>query len=470
MRRVVDFAEVRADLSAEVEAMLMVQARRLIAPRKQRSRLLISVCVVLMMTTCFFSLHGEVAEAAEPVLSTRSEALAHVSASERHVDVAAMEAGAWPSLLAFPSLQAPSVTAVCSPRPPVRAQLTEVGDGRLRAVVSAQQSSGISNTIQALDFGTFRNAVVDVQGWPLSAYGGFRFVPTTGSSQVSFILSRPTSSGGVSASLTVQDECGDWKTFVGAGSSFPWASPPPSVIVAPPAIVSFQFPASVTQSDRQLITDGVSLGGNYYANSLGFPIQGATSIIADVTTTTGFVAAASGHTITVRTANPNWGLQSQRERLKILAHEYFHVLQGELSNQSHSTTATWLMEGSADLFAHEAVIRSGYIDYKQMFDCQLLRLKSNPGAPLLSSLETSAQWNTAISGPLPVYSQAHLAAEYLARYQGQSAVIRHFQHLPTSDWRATFLADFGISASTFYQQFYAYLASLPTPSGNPCPY
>ena len=90
-------------------------------------------------------------------------------------------------------------------------------DGAIKASISATQSSGaLDNQLHAIRVSSLTNAVVDVQGQTLSSIGQMVTLPA-GTHQVSISVRPIVANQPTLATLGVMDDCGEWRTFVGAG-------------------------------------------------------------------------------------------------------------------------------------------------------------------------------------------------------------------------------------------------------------
>ncbi len=197
---------------------------------------------------------------------------------------------------------------------------------------------------------------------------------------------------------------------------------------------------------------------NLYATSYPRPIevsrqiwQTATAIAAPRRTWV-FTGAASW------LANPEWA------RIKILAHEAFHVMQYEFAgvhaleaeaDQVPAIGPQWLTEGSAEYVAHEAIAAAGLVQMAQVRNGWIARTKTLTTP--LRSRETSNGFFADNEG----YQISPLAIDFL-----RSGPLRRPAHdLPRLDrpWRAVdaaFAAAFGKSVDGFYAEFEAYRGTL----------
>jgi hypothetical protein len=340
-------------------------------------------------------------------------------------------------------------------------EVVRASDGRLRVSVLARPSVD-GNRIRALRFLDPRNAVIDIINGPFSQNRAFTYSPSGGMEFVEFAVGRATASGPVHVPYVIVEDCGEWKTFVGGGTDVAFAPPraPLPALVAP---VSFVAAPGVPPEDRQLVEHGIALGDRYFLSTLQVTVQRPTLIRMVTAPESTNPCSANDHTITFTvTAASCWSTQPPKWKVKIAAHEYFHVLQYELATSGGANNAAkWVLEGSAELFGYRSVIANGLLSEEQVLNCQLARLRSNPQTPPLRGLEAS------VSTPGLPYSLSHLAMERLVARSGPMAVRHHFELLRTTNWQAAFQAAFGVDKETFYQQFDQHLTSLPTPEFAP---
>ena len=119
-----------------------------------------------------------------------------------------------------PTLPAP-VSQPCDPRPRVVVQVTPIGPGALDVRVAASDGPGLSNnSLTSLVFGTTDNTLVTI-GTQVGMGGGFTFPLPSGMREVHFVARRQQPGAAMRVDLTVNDQCGPWPTFVGAGVGLP---------------------------------------------------------------------------------------------------------------------------------------------------------------------------------------------------------------------------------------------------------
>ncbi|MFN8634869.1 MAG: hypothetical protein U0893_13515 [Chloroflexota bacterium] len=104
----------------------------------------------------------------------------------------------------------------CSPRPSDRIGVVRTASGVLTVTVTAGVGSGApNNRLYALRFGSPTNATIRVGSQTVA--GGTRLALAANTTQTTFTVNRISSSAGATVPLVVEDDCGDWSTFVGGG-------------------------------------------------------------------------------------------------------------------------------------------------------------------------------------------------------------------------------------------------------------
>ncbi len=150
----------------------------------------------------------------------------------------------------------------------------------------------------------------------------------------------------------------------------------------------------------------------------------------------------------------SFGVKSSDARL--LAHEYFHILQVVLSETDLSTTPRWLVEGGAE---YQSWLHSG------------LWGSYRPRATISSSncegqLRDFESFEISAIEVACGYPAGALASEWLANHAGANSHLRYWDLLRTSrTWEDAFTSAFEIAPDEFYETFEEYveesLAELP---------
>jgi hypothetical protein len=131
-------------------------------------------------------------------------------------------------------LPEPDNTSLCSPRVGPRVQASADPSGRLRITITAATAfDGFPIAIRRLRIGPSQNAAVDIG--PFVARTDPFYINLIGVESVTFAASRIAAGQPLHIPLLVFDDCGDWPTFVGAGTgvSLPAAAPTATLIPCP---------------------------------------------------------------------------------------------------------------------------------------------------------------------------------------------------------------------------------------------
>ncbi len=154
---------------------------------------------------------------------------------------------------------------------------------------------------------------------------------------------------------------------------------------------------------------------------------------------------------------PEFQSKSPSDQRQIVYHEYFHVVQGFLSEgrsgRSGVKPPLWLTEGSARYF--ENAVRAA--DLRSARRDQIRRWAD---LPTLDRLE-DAGGSKATGGSGDAYTVGFVAGDYLVNTYGRERLQHDFWvALATTDWRSAFLEVFGLTVDAFYAEFEAYRATL----------
>jgi len=240
---------------------------------------------------------------------------------------------------------------------------------------------------------------------------------------------------------------------------------------------AFVFADTVSASQRQLILDAVQDAHAFHQTMLGRLIAESTTVTGAFSApgcNNGGAAAYTGpHAVVFCLANPGWKNNGPVRQQKIVQHELFHVWQFENHWTGNAATAgaTWLIEGSAEWMGYKGIDALGLLSFETALGCQIkessdFATRTPPGLPPLSSVETQAAFQST-QGPL--YTHSMLAAEYLIQTAGLLAFRSYVEAIAAgTEWHAAFQSAFGISTTTFYNQFPTWLSARPVPASYLC--
>jgi hypothetical protein len=102
----------------------------------------------------------------------------------------------------------------CSPRPPVTTQTTLDGS-RLKVTIGA---TGAGNTVSSIQFTKTDEALLDLPDGRTGVVAPQSYSPPSPTSTVSYWIRRKTPGLAATARMTINDGCGTWNTFAGAGT------------------------------------------------------------------------------------------------------------------------------------------------------------------------------------------------------------------------------------------------------------
>lgn len=114
----------------------------------------------------------------------------------------------------------PTVAPVnCTPRPAVTVLTESLSADQLRVTLRATSSAGVpNNVIRSVRFAQTTAALIDIPNGPTGSSGNITFTPTPPSSALIFRVRRAAPNTAMTAPFVVTDHCGEWRTFVGAGT------------------------------------------------------------------------------------------------------------------------------------------------------------------------------------------------------------------------------------------------------------
>jgi hypothetical protein len=219
-----------------------------------------------------------------------------------------------------------------------------------------------------------------------------------------------------------------------------------------PGEPKFTFDPEVSALDQEVIREGIRLAQDYLPPAVGRGVVATTHIFATVNASTrpGTTAMAGGHRIDVYVNSQGWQTSTSIKKRKIMVHEYFHVLQGEVGwpGMANTEGARWLLEGAAEYVGYRAIIDTGLVSYATVRNCQMANVAG--GTPLAPLAALEGQGFTDASGP--TYPLAWLATEKAS--QRNLGTLGLFW-MSGDGWRNKFHAAFGVDLEQFYTAFEA---------------
>jgi hypothetical protein len=162
--------------------------------------------------------------------------------------------------------------------------------------------------------------------------------------------------------------------------------------------------------------------------------------------------------------SPSWAESPHFTRVKIVAHEAFHLLQGDLAGPAALASGLtdvpaagprWLSEGAAEYVAFRVVSEHGLASFDEA-KARWISVAKTVSAPL-SSLEVA----TGFRGASGRYELTPLAASRLVESRGEAPFLAYWQAIGGgTHWQAAFTTAFGRTVQAFYEEFEAYRRGL----------
>lgn len=253
-------------------------------------------------------------------------------------------------------------------------------------------------------------------------------------------------------------------------SPTPQPSPTPTQTPAPPPLPSATLPSGpdspneirietvgeVPDGAPEQLREWAETARDFYYRQLGFYIDGPVTLkVADSPSLP--IHAATYRTegerissITINVGRAIWRLETPAERQKVVAHEYFHVIQNWLhGTSSPQPDSFFLVEGSAEYAGYAAIIDAGLMSYADFRNAMLRRLRSEPLKlpPLEQTTEDSP------GGIFPKYFLSALAVDYLVGPDGVRPLAQYFALRRDAPVEPAFNAAFAGTTRTFYSSF-----------------
>jgi hypothetical protein len=217
------------------------------------------------------------------------------------------------------------------------------------------------------------------------------------------------------------------------------------------AELTFQVEANVSAEDRAGIQEGIRFAQDYFAATLGVDLSQPVTVAIQQGADASSSAYAAGHTLTFSTEHHVWRDSSALHRTKIAVHESFHILQSEL-DRGRTPGPVWLLEGSAEYVAWQAVIAKGLVADGPIRD-RWIRATQN-GAVSEVPLKEMESPTMPQEVRCCLYEVAPLAVEQLVAGPGLRSLRTYFEAIGDgASWQAAFEQAFGQTPETFYETF-----------------
>lgn len=162
-----------------------------------------------------------------------------------------------------------------------------------------------------------------------------------------------------------------------------------------------------------------------------------------------------GDAFFIYAGGPVWKTTTSGDIYRLIGHEYFHVLQRQLSGDPNLRGPTWLTEGSAEMFGWWAYLAKAGLDPGVIHDGYVH--DSAPYAGTLKALEDQTVFNA--SG-YAAYANGLMAANYAVKGKSMRPIADFYRSIGQGvAWEDAFAQAFGVTPDFFYSQFEAYKAN-----------
>lgn len=216
-----------------------------------------------------------------------------------------------------------------------------------------------------------------------------------------------------------------------------------------PAMVTFEIADTVSDEDIGLIQESVWFAGEYFQRTYEIELTSPVRVRIGMEENPPTVAYAGGSTIFLTPDHPVWHQSSPLQRVKIVVHEFFHLVQEQLTGMPFNPSPVWLIEGSAEYVAFEAVASLGLIDMNVAHDKWVLDTLYSPVVSVpLQEMEAPAP-----EVGCCLYSLVPLAVQHLVSESEVSALTDYFDYVGIQTWENAFAMAFGMSVDAFYGSF-----------------
>lgn len=224
--------------------------------------------------------------------------------------------------------------------------------------------------------------------------------------------------------------------------------------------IDFCFDANLPERDRDDITEAVRLGQDVIAQYFGNPemtgvrINGFSSVSAGGDEN---LATTLDRSIAVYAGSAVWQSIPPVERIQTLVHEFFHVYQNVMIQQSDAVIPLWFTEGTAEAVGYLAATQLGVTDQTEFYDMAEYSLTEYPIPGTLQDLQSNGSMGA------DAYPLAYIAIQYLLGSKGLSVsalgdVYTQLQQGAT--FEQAFQTVFGESLDQFSAAFEAWRPSL----------
>lgn len=245
-------------------------------------------------------------------------------------------------------------------------------------------------------------------------------------------------------------------TTPGSGTATPSTATPsptasPAAISTPtptptPEAIAYNVDDDVDQADFHAIALGVELAEDFMRRAGRGAVERTVFVRITTTNECAHGVSARGYVICANVDNAGWRALDFGARVKVAAHEYYHVLQHELGCYD---VPQWLFEGSAEYMAFRVMTDAGFLEPQAATLASIQRVLAVFGSPPALINDTSRR-----SAGLDQYAYWGLAVDQLLLVPGIGALRNFCADVGAgTGWEQAFLTAFGRTPSQFVESF-----------------
>ena len=231
---------------------------------------------------------------------------------------------------------------------------------------------------------------------------------------------------------------------------------PMSGALAETASSSYTINASsrVTDEDWTYVEEGIRLGQRYLKTELDVELEDPLIVNIRATsapTNSAEVGESALDYITIFTRSHGWYASPPFRRIGTVIHEYVHVYQMDQLGDDLASAPAWIIEGSAEYLATDALVKQGLISQSIADDFNLWLLAEGPTLGDLEAYESLVDFQ---QEGAQIYGLAYLGVEHLAAEYGVQSIAEFFRHMSLGQpWQKAFALAFEVDPAAFYEDF-----------------
>lgn len=260
----------------------------------------------------------------------------------------------------------------------------------------------------------------------------------------------PTVEATPSPPATATATTGSETATPGTTTPSPTASPTATATATPsptptPEAIAFNVDEEVDEADYHAIALGVQLAEDFLGR-FGGAVERTVFVRITTTNECPNGVSARGYVVCANVDNSGWRGLDFSDRVKVAAHEYYHVLQHEIGCYD---VPQWIFEGAAEYMAFRVMTDAGFLEPQAATLASIQRVLDVFGTPPTLMNDTSRR-----PAGLDEYAYWALAVEQLTIIQGLGSLRNFCADVSAgTGWEQAFLAAFGQTPAQFSSAF-----------------